>query len=138
MRRLLRRTANDGRGSAVPRRSDITADAKTVLIIDDEPVLRDAVRMLLRVEGFEVTGECGNGAEGVRLAATLKPDFVVVDNRMPQMDGPTAAKLIREHAPEVRIVAFSGLVEETPSWADAHLRKDAISEIGNVLRRLAE
>jgi DNA-binding NarL/FixJ family response regulator len=112
------------------------ADPRSVVIIDDEPALRQAVRWLLRADGFEVCGESGNGADGVELAAALQPSFVIVDNMMPRMDGATTAKLIRERVPGAKIVAFSGVVEETPPWADAHLRKDRIAEMGQLLERL--
>jgi two-component system, NarL family, response regulator LiaR len=109
-----------------------------VVIIDDESAVRQAVAWLLRVEGFEVLGESGTGTDGVALATTLEPAFVVIDNMMPGgMDGSTAAKLIRAQLPGTKIVAFSGLVDETPPWADAHLRKEHISDIAGLLERLA-
>lgn len=116
--------------------SNAPAGPRSVLIIDDEPSVRQAVRWLLHADGFEVSGESGNGAEGVALATALRPSFVIVDNMMPRMDGATTARLIRDKVPKAKIIVFSGVVEETPPWADAHLRKDRIVEIGRLLERL--
>lgn len=117
--------------------TDIRGGPKSVLIIDDEPAVRQAVRWLLQADGFEVSGESGDGAEAVALATALRPSFVIVDNVMPRMDGATTATLIRQNVPETQIILFSGAVEETPPWADAHLRKDRIVELGQLLERLA-
>lgn len=117
----------------------IDSGPKSVLIIDDDDAVRQAITWLLRIDGFEVAAESGDGTEGVALATTLRPAFVIVDNMMPGgMDGATAAGLIRKEVPESKIIVFSGSVEERPPWADALLRKDRITEIGKLLDELAE
>src|SRR6059058_4785277 len=66
-----------------------------VLLVDDEELVRFGLRTVLEsAGGFEVVGEAGDGAAGVRAAAQLKPDVVLVDIRMPVMDGLAATEAI--------------------------------------------
>ncbi len=66
-----------------------------VLLVDDHPVVRSGLAGLLDAEdGIEVVGEAGDGAEGVARAAELRPDLVLMDLRMPVMDGATATAAI--------------------------------------------
>jgi DNA-binding NarL/FixJ family response regulator len=60
---------------------------KTVLIVDDHPSFRATARKLLEAEGFEVVGEAADGAEGLAAAARLRPDLVLLDVQLPDMDG---------------------------------------------------
>jgi two-component system, LytTR family, response regulator AlgR len=69
------------------------ADAIRVLIVDDEPPARERLgRMLAGVEGVAVIGEAGNGADAIAATASLAPDVVLLDIRMPGMDGIEAAR----------------------------------------------
>jgi two-component system response regulator NreC len=75
-----------------------------VLIIDDHAVVRAGIRMLLESDPeLEIVGEGANGLEAVRLAAELKPDIVLMDVTMPEMDGVEATRTIKAlpHAPAV-------------------------------------
>jgi len=66
-----------------------------VLLVDDEELVRFGLRTVLEASGdFEVVGEAGNGADGVAAAAELRPDVVLIDIRMPVMDGLTATQRI--------------------------------------------
>ncbi len=108
------------------------------MIIDDDTDVRNALRLLLEMDGFDVRAESETGADGLATVIALRPAFVIVDNRMPGgMDGATAARSIKAQLPGTTIVAFSGSVEETPEWADAHMKKDRITEIGALLEQLA-
>ncbi len=88
------------RKSGAPRR---------VVVAEDEALIRMDVAETLREAGYEVVGEAANGEEAVELATTLRPDVVVMDVKMPVMDGITAAEKIgKEHAaPVVLLTAFS-------------------------------
>ena len=79
-----------------------------VLLVDDHPLVRRAMRALLERSGrIEVVSEAENGAEAVEQAAHLKPDVVVMDVKMPQMDGLQATKAMLAHEPETRVVLLS-------------------------------
>lgn len=67
----------------------------TVLIADDHPVVREGLRSVLSAEAdLTVVADCGTGAEAVRLAAALRPDVVLMDLRMPDLDGVRATEQI--------------------------------------------
>jgi DNA-binding NarL/FixJ family response regulator len=59
----------------------------TVLLADDQELVRAGFRLILELEGFDVVGEAGDGAQALELARSLEPDVVLMDVRMPRMDG---------------------------------------------------
>jgi DNA-binding NarL/FixJ family response regulator len=61
--------------------------ARTVVIVDDHPSFRSSARMLLESDGFEVIGEAATGEEGVDVALELRPDLVLLDVNLPDIDG---------------------------------------------------
>ena len=63
------------------------AMARTVVIVDDHPSFRSSARMLLESDGFEVVGEAATGEEGVDVALELRPDLVLLDVNLPDIDG---------------------------------------------------
>ena len=80
----------------------------TVLIADDHPVYRDGIRRLLAEdEDLKLVGEAGDGEEIVRLATQLKPDVVVMDIKMPKLNGIEAAKQIKAVLPTTSILILS-------------------------------
>lgn len=85
---------------------------KRVLIIDDAAFMRMSLKMMLERNGFEVTGEAENGAEGVKLYKSLCPDIVTLDITMPQMDGLTALKEMIKFDHKARVVMVSAMGQE--------------------------
>jgi AmiR/NasT family two-component response regulator len=82
---------------------------RRVVVAEDESLIRLDIVEILRDNGFDVVGEAGDGETAVQLATELRPDLVVMDVRMPQLDGIKAAeRLTRNHiAPVVLLTAFS-------------------------------
>jgi response regulator NasT len=83
--------------------------ARRVLVAEDEALIRLDLVEMLKEEGYDVVGEAGDGETAVALATELRPDLVIMDIKMPVMDGIEAARLIAEAriAPVVILTAFS-------------------------------
>ncbi|MBX9470828.1 MAG: response regulator [Chryseoglobus sp.] len=86
-----------------------TAAPRRVVVAEDESLIRMDIVEILRDNGFDVVGEAGDGETAVALATELRPDLVIMDIRMPQLDGIEAAKRLSENhiAPVVLLTAFS-------------------------------
>ncbi|MER8187765.1 response regulator transcription factor [Kitasatospora sp. NPDC094015] len=83
-------------------------DRIKVLIVDDQPLVRRGLSLILSPDpGFEVVGEAGDGAQAVALAARLRPDVVVMDIRMPVLDGVGATEQLAAAVPGCRVLALS-------------------------------
>lgn len=79
-----------------------------VLIVDDDALIRDGLKVLLEMEdGFEVAGVAANGREAFELCKEIKPDLVLMDVRMPVMDGVLSTKLIKSHFEEIKVVILT-------------------------------
>jgi two-component system, NarL family, response regulator YdfI len=107
-----------------------------ILIADDHDVVRDGLRLILESEeDFEVVGEAANGAEAVRLCSELNPQVVLMDLRMPGMDGLTAIKHIRQQQPDANIVILTTYNEDAlmldglRSGARSYLLKDTKRQV---------
>ncbi|GIE93280.1 response regulator [Paractinoplanes rishiriensis] len=84
-----------------------------VVLADDEAIMRAGLRMLLSDEpDMEVVGEAADGAEAVRLVERLRPDVVLMDARMPGLDGIGAARQIGQNHPEVRVLVLTTFDED--------------------------
>ena len=84
------------------------ADALRVVVVEDEGLIRMDVVATLQEAGYEVVGEGSDGEEAVKLATELQPDLVVMDIKMPKLDGISAAEKIAElKIPVVLLTAFS-------------------------------
>jgi len=84
-----------------------------ILVADDHRIVREGLRLILESqEGFLLVGEAADGMEAVRLAEDLHPDVILMDLRMPQMDGITAIQSIREKDPQAAIVILTTYNED--------------------------
>jgi len=79
-----------------------------VLIVDDQEPFRSAAKMVVELtDGFEFVGEAGSGEDGIRMVEELSPDLVLMDIKMPGMDGLEATRQILEDNPGARVVVLS-------------------------------
>jgi DNA-binding NarL/FixJ family response regulator len=89
-----------------------------VLLVDDQALFREALATLLAVhEGVEVVGEAGNGDEALRTAAEVAPDVVLMDLRMPVLDGIAATRRLRVEQPAVRVIALTTFDDDEDVFA---------------------
>jgi DNA-binding NarL/FixJ family response regulator len=106
-----------------------------ILIADEQALFRYSLRSLLEAHGLEVLGEARNGREAVDLSRKLKPDLVLMDLAMPEMDGFAATRLISAEQPEVKVVILtacdesSKLFEAIKSGAQGYLLKNLEAEV---------
>jgi DNA-binding NarL/FixJ family response regulator len=78
-----------------------------VLVVDDYPPMRRVMRGVLEDAGIQVVGEAADGLDGVAQAEAVRPDVVLMDWRMPRLDGVQATARIRSRLPMVQVVVFS-------------------------------
>jgi DNA-binding NarL/FixJ family response regulator len=83
-----------------------------ILIVDDHPLTRDALAGLLAQNGFDVVGQAGSGEEAIAQAGELKPDLVLLDLSMPEMDGLTALPRVLAAAPDAEVVVLTASEDE--------------------------
>ncbi len=89
-------------------------DPIQVLIVDDHDMLREGLASFLRAfHDFKLVGEASNGHEAIRLCQELKPDVVLMDLMMPEIDGVTAIQLIHQADPGIHIIALSSFNDDT-------------------------
>ncbi len=107
-----------------------------VLLVDDHPIFRDGIATLLSTEpGMEVVGEAGSGRAAVEKALALRPDLILMDIQMPDMNGLEATRHIKAEMPEARIVMLTvsdddeDVIEAVRSGAQGYLLKSLESEV---------
>ncbi len=114
-----------------------------VLLADDHLVLRQGLRALLQTEpDIEIVGEADTGRQAVRLAKNLKPDVVIMDIAMPQLNGLEAMRQISREVPEARVLILSSYADDdyvrelTEAGAAGYLLKQA--DFSDVVRAIRE
>lgn len=106
-----------------------------VLLVDDQALFREGLRTLLSVQSdFNVVGEAANGEEALRMAAITHPSVVLMDLRMPVMDGVAATRRLKETMPDCRVIVLTtfdddeDVFEGLRAGAGGYLLKDVSSE----------
>jgi len=106
-----------------------------IVIADDQRLLRDGIATILSLEeDLDVVGSAENGEETVRLVRALQPDVVLLDIKMPVMDGIEALRVIKAESPHVKVIMLTTfaedkfIVEAMSAAADGFLLKDMPSE----------
>ena len=109
----------------------MTADPIRILIADDHLIIREGLRLILETaEGMELVGEASDGAEALRLAGETRPDVILMDLRMPGVDGLTAIQHLSVEHPHIAVVILTtyneddGMVRGLQAGARAYLLKD--------------
>jgi two-component system NarL family response regulator len=110
-------------------------EAIKILIVDDHPVVREGIgSMLKREPDFKIVGEATNGLEAIEKVRELSPDVVLMDLRMPEMDGVEAISRIKEERPEIKFIILTTYSDDEyifkgiAAGARAYLLKDAPRE----------
>src|SRR5262245_59306579 len=102
-----------------------------VLLVDDNAGFRDSLIALLEAEELSVVGQAGNGEEALELVVRLDPDVVLMDVRMPTMDGIETTRRMKELVPDIEVVALTGQEDQRAvrdmlvAGASGYVLKDA-------------
>jgi two-component system, NarL family, response regulator LiaR len=123
----------------------MTTGSVRVILIDDHTVLRDGLKLLLSLEpDLEVVGEAANGLAGVQTALDTRPDVVVTDVGLPDIDGVEVTKRLRELLPESRVLVLTVHDEDTyvftliQAGASGYLLKNAAgNDLVDAIRTVA-
>ena len=122
-----------------------TIEAIRVLIVDDESMVRRILKqILIQYPDIEIVGEAANGDEALELVERIQPDVVVMDIRMPKMDGVAAAREIKSQHPHVKIIGLSELAEgyhahamELAGAVGTYKKSSATEELYEIIKRVA-
>jgi len=82
-----------------------------ILVVDDTDHVRAMLVNMLELDGFDVVGEASSGEEAIRLSSDKDPMVIVMDYKMPGMDGLTAARRIREQRPDQAIILYTAYLD---------------------------
>ena len=107
-----------------------------LVLVDDHVVVREGLRMVLNLDdGLEVIGQASNGQEGVAEVSKLRPDVVLMDLKMPIMDGVSAIREIKSQFPDIELIALTSVLEDklvvdaVEAGAAGYLLKEGDSEM---------
>ena len=85
---------------------------KTILLVDDAAIMRMVLRDLLTKNGYAIAGEAENGVQAIEKYKALRPDLVIMDIAMPEMNGIQAIRRIKEYDDEARVVMCSAMGQQ--------------------------
>ena len=112
----------------------------TVVIVDDHAQIRALLRQLVENIGFQVLGEAADGAEALEVVGRVDPQVVVLDGRMPTLDGLVTTQRLRERHPDVKVIAHTSDPEMAKQMvalgAFASVEKGASAELRRMLLSL--
>lgn len=103
---MWRKGCRAGRGDQEKNLGDVK-----VMVVDDTDHVREMLVDMLELDGFEVVGEASSGQEAIDLAGDAAPDVIVMDYKMPGMDGLSAARVIKENAPDQAIILYTAYLD---------------------------
>ena len=89
-------------------RSEMPSNKLTVLLADDDSLLREMLRAILRDGGYEIAGEAGNSETALDLCRKLRPGLVLLDINMPGRSGLSALRSIKKDLPDTKVIMISG------------------------------
>ena len=118
--------------------------AHTILIVDDSPDVCNIVRTFLqRDRDFKICGEAGSGLEAIKKAEELRPDLVLLDLKMPGLNGIEVATILKRVLPKVQIVLFSAYTESlggttlaSAAGIDLIVQKGSLADMAQSLKTL--
>jgi DNA-binding NarL/FixJ family response regulator len=106
-----------------------------IVLADDHPLIRGAVKLKLEADGIEVTGEAADGARAMELVESLEPDVVILDREMPGLGGIEATRRILDAHPDQKVILLtsdddpSAIIEAGRAGVRAYLLKDEPTEL---------
>jgi DNA-binding NarL/FixJ family response regulator len=107
--------------------SYITPKPKRVLIADDSSTVRDIIKFFLALRGnLEICGEASDGLEAVEKATESKPDLILLDFAMPNMNGAEAASVLKKRLPRTSIILFTMYNENIGEYLTSAIGVDAV------------
>jgi CheY-like chemotaxis protein len=111
---------------------------RTILVVDDNPGIRQAVCRAFLSDGFAVCGEADNGQEAINLCKQFRPDIILLDLSMPVMNGLQAAAELRKIAPKAPIILFTMYGNELQQHQVAALGIDLVVSKNEALSEIIE
>lgn len=101
-----------------------------IVLVDDQPLVRNGIASLLRARGYDVVGEAGDGQQALELVRRARPDLVLMDLQMPVLDGLSATRLLKTEHPHLKVVILTvsddeqDLIEAVKGGAHGYLLKN--------------
>ncbi len=100
---------------------------ETLVVVDDDTMMREMLKLMLRSDGYSVIGEASNGRDAILQCEKLKPDLLLLDINMPEMNGIEALEEIRKTCPDTIVIMISA--EATMDKVSEAIKKGAASFI---------